>query len=76
MKYPMSTGTVASLIGTTEPRLNDLIRRGRIHPAPVVVAGRRAWGPEQVRQAEVAVRAATQQQTRPDREPGSKGADR
>lgn len=36
------TGQVACLLGHPEPRLNDLIRRGKI-AAPPVVGGRRTW---------------------------------
>lgn len=43
MKHPFSTGRAAREIGSTEPRLNDLVRRGKIDPCPEVVAGRRLW---------------------------------
>ena len=46
-----STGQVADLLGTIEPRLNDLIRRRKIAPPPEVVCGRRLWRPEHVAQA-------------------------
>lgn len=39
-----SSGATACLLGTTEPRLNGLIRRGKIVPQPELIAGRRAWG--------------------------------
>ena len=51
MQRPKSTGEVAASFATTEPRLNHLIRRGLIDPAPPVVSGRRLWGLEHVRQA-------------------------
>lgn len=51
MDNPISTGQVALLLETTEPRLNDLIRRGKIRPAPSVVFGRRLWDEAQVRAA-------------------------
>ena len=51
MKIPITSGQVASLLDTTEPRLNDLIRRRRIDPPPPVVSGRRLWGPDHIRQA-------------------------
>ena len=51
MHLPASTGEVAQFLGITEPRLNDLIRRGRIVPPPPVAAGRRHWMPAHVRQA-------------------------
>ncbi len=31
------------MLGVTEPRLNDLVRRGKIPGAPPSVAGRRFW---------------------------------
>ena len=43
MKYPLSTGQAAQLLGTTEPRLADLVRRGKIRPHPPIAAGRRLW---------------------------------
>ncbi len=46
-----TTGLTARGLGITEPRLNDLVRRGIINPPPRVVAGRRLWKPCQVRQA-------------------------
>lgn len=51
MELPASTGQVAATLDTSEPKLNDLIRRGRIRPAPRVVAGRRLWNEIHVRQA-------------------------
>ena len=47
----LSTGEAARAIGTTEPRLNGLIRRGAINPAPPLVAGRRLWSFEHLLQA-------------------------
>ena len=52
MQFPQSTGQAAALLRSTEPALNDLIRKGKVAPAPEVVAGRRAW------QARHVVRAA------------------
>jgi hypothetical protein len=49
--FPLATGTVARLIRTTEPRLSETVRRDRVHPEPVIVAGRRLWTYEQVLQA-------------------------
>ncbi len=43
MKYPISTGQSARLLGVGEPRLNGLIRKGRLDPEPLVSAGRRQW---------------------------------
>ena len=30
MKFPISTGQAAQLLGTTEPRLAETVRRGRV----------------------------------------------
>jgi len=51
MNYPLSTGQVAELLATTEPQLAELVRRGRIRPAPVVLAGRRLWQESHLLQA-------------------------
>lgn len=51
MKYPATTGAVAEALSVSEPRLNDLIRRGKIHPAPRVSGGRRFWEHEHFVQA-------------------------
>lgn len=51
MLYPFSTGAVSRLLAVTEPQLQDLIRRQKIHPAPPVVAGRRHWHPADIRRA-------------------------
>jgi hypothetical protein len=51
MNEVRTTGQVAALLAVTEPQLNDLIRRGKINPAPSVVAGRRAWLRQHVAQA-------------------------
>lgn len=48
--FPISTGQVAQLLGTTEPKLSEEVRRGRVVPPPPVVAGRRLWRAEHVRQ--------------------------
>ena len=47
----LSTGAVADLLSTTEPRLGELVRRGHIVPPPAVVVGRRVWSIEQALQA-------------------------
>lgn len=47
----LTTGALARLLNTTEPRVAETVRRGRINPEPVIVAGRRLWSPDQVRQA-------------------------
>lgn len=43
MKTPLSTGQAAYFLGTTEPRLADLVRKGKIQPLPEITAGRRIW---------------------------------
>ena len=48
---PQTTGAVARLLNTTEPRVAETVRRGRITPEPVIVAGRRLWSADQIRQA-------------------------
>ena len=48
---PLSTGEAAKSLGVLEPQLNDLVRRGKIDPAPPLVAGRRLWGDEHLRAA-------------------------
>jgi hypothetical protein len=51
MHLSRSSGEAAALVGSTEPVLNNLVRKGRINPAPKVVAGRRLWEPPQILQA-------------------------
>ena len=51
MDTPVSSGIAARLLGTTEPRLNGLIRHGKISPLPDLIAGRRAWGALHIAQA-------------------------
>lgn len=48
---PLTTGAVARLLNTTEPRVADVVRRGRVVPEPLIVAGRRLWTHDQVLQA-------------------------
>jgi hypothetical protein len=43
MQFPIATGSAARLLGVTEPRLAEQVRRGRIRPEPLVIAGRRLW---------------------------------
>ena len=47
----ISTGDAARMLQTTEPRLGELIRRGKIDPEPPIVAGRRLWQTDHIRQA-------------------------
>lgn len=51
VSFPLTSGATAELLGTTEPRLSETVRRGHIKPAPTIVAGRRLWTHEQVLQA-------------------------
>lgn len=51
MQFPISTGRAALILGVTEPQLGDVIRRGKVHPAPPVVAGRRLWTRDHLRKA-------------------------
>ncbi len=51
MHQPKPTGRVALDLGVIEPRLNDLVRRGKISPPPPVVAGRRCWDRSHILQA-------------------------
>lgn len=48
MDTKLTTREVAELLGSTEPRLNHLIRSGRIIPPPSLRAGRRFWSPSEV----------------------------
>jgi hypothetical protein len=55
MRFPVATGEAARLLGTTEPKLSEVVRRGRITPAPPVLAGRRLWEPDHLLQAATAL---------------------
>ena len=57
--HELSTGAVADILNTTEPRLGELVRRGHIVPPPRVVVGRRAWAREQALQAAAALGVLT-----------------
>jgi hypothetical protein len=59
MRFPCSTGEGARLVGTTEPKLADLVRRRRIKPEPEIVAGRRLWTPQLLLDAARALGLAT-----------------
>ena len=48
---PFTTGAVARLLESTEPRVAETVRRGRVKPPPVIVAGRRLWSLDQILQA-------------------------
>jgi hypothetical protein len=58
---PQPTGAVAELLGVTEPRLAETVRRGHVAPPPTVIAGRRLWTREQVLQAAAALGEVTAQ---------------
>jgi hypothetical protein len=51
MNLPATTGYVAAVLGVSEPRLNDLVRRQKICPPPRLMLGRRLWSKEHVVQA-------------------------
>ena len=57
--FPVPTGRAASLLSTSEARLSDSIRRGRLNPAPPILAGRRLWYPAHLRQAAVVLEVMT-----------------
>lgn len=47
----MTTGAVARLLETTEPKLGEAVRRGAVEPPPPVLSGRRLWSSFQILQA-------------------------
>lgn len=51
MQLPLPTGQVARLLGVTEPELAEAVRRGHVQPEPPVLAGRRLWEADHIRQA-------------------------
>ncbi|MBK9386594.1 MAG: helix-turn-helix domain-containing protein [Planctomycetes bacterium] len=53
--HPFSTGQVAEIFGVTEPKLNDLLRRGKIPGAPPCAAGRRMWSEQHITAAAAAL---------------------
>ncbi len=61
MDTSLTTREVAALLGSTEPRLNHLIRTGRISPSPSLRAGRRFWAPSEVSSAAKALGVASAQ---------------
>ncbi len=50
-RFPLTTGAAANLIGTTEPRLAETVRRGHVQPPPPILAGRRLWSADHLLQA-------------------------
>lgn len=61
MRYPISTGHAARLLQTTEPRLGEAVRQGKVNPAPPIVAGRRLWSAEHILAAAAALDALTEE---------------
>lgn len=59
MEHPFSTGQAAQLLGVTEPQLAETVRRGKVTPQPPILAGRRLWSPEHIRQAAEALGVLT-----------------
>jgi len=57
MRFPLSTGQSASLLDSTEPKLAELVRSGKVHPPPLVFAGRRLWERRHLMQAAEALGA-------------------
>lgn len=51
LPLPLTTGAGAILLGTTEPRLAETVRRGHVTPPPPILAGRRLWRREHLLQA-------------------------
>lgn len=51
----MTTGQVAELLGTSEPRLQALLRFRKIHPKPKKSGRYRAWTKRDVENARVAL---------------------
>jgi 1,6-anhydro-N-acetylmuramate kinase len=75
-----STGQVAKLIRSTEPRLAELVRRGFVTPPPPVLAGRRLWEAQHILQAadrlgllNSELHAALEAELVAARQPGSSG---
>ncbi len=54
--FPCFTAAVRDFLGVaTDKRLNELVRAGRVHPAPPVRSGRRLWSGHHIRQAALAL---------------------
>ncbi len=64
MRFPSSTGEGAKLLGTTEPLLAETVRRGKVRPEPTIIAGRRLWTPEQLKQGAEALGLLTDELAR------------
>ena len=57
---PTTSGAAAALLGTTEPRLAETVRRGHVTPPPPILAGRRLWSREHLLQAAEALGLLTE----------------
>ena len=53
--FPTTSGVAADLIGTTEPKLSETVRRGHVEPPPPIMAGRRLWSRHHLLQAAAAL---------------------
>jgi hypothetical protein len=51
VRYPLPTGEASRLLEATEPQLSEAVRRGKVEPRPLVIAGRRLWFAEHLLQA-------------------------
>ena len=51
LPFPLTTGVGADILGTTEPRLSETVRRGHVKPPPPILAGRRLWSADHLLQA-------------------------
>jgi hypothetical protein len=51
VRYPLTTGGAAQILGVIEPQLSETVRRGKVRPEPIVIAGRRQWCAEHLCQA-------------------------
>ena len=60
-RFPIATGSAAELIGATEPRLAETVRRGHVAPPPPILAGRRLWSREHLLQAAEALDLLTEE---------------
>lgn len=59
--FPLTTGSAAHLLGTTEPRLAETVRRGHVDPRPPILAGRRLWSRRHLLQAAEALGLLTEE---------------
>lgn len=57
---PLTTGAAARILGTTEPRLAETVRRGHVSPPPPILAGRRLWSAGHLLQAAEALGLLTE----------------